>query len=366
ASEGGKVYLYAEGNAVAKAGQTIDISGGTISGDAGSAELSSGGDMELGGNFVGYANEPYKKGSFLIDPVDLTIDSLIEGTGDYTLTATGDIHHKIGGDVIIHSGSFTGQAGTDYIIDSTVSITADNNIEIRADNSITTAGDLTSKTGSIIFVADYDNNKTGNFKMTGGSINTSDTNSFIAILAGRDVILAGGEIKNSGVNEDIGIGIAAGHNINVTGTTVTSEGGKKIWFLPNCLDTSGNFNMTGGKIQMESGSKDIEIGFHLYWHPFPGVTIKFFVVPEYIFIKGGSIVNDGTGNIVLRAYYDIYVDVSLVKTSSGRIIYDIIYGGGHFTTYGYDSEEEGEDRKEQKRMVGRLLSQFKCETIKLR
>ncbi|MCG2678002.1 filamentous hemagglutinin N-terminal domain-containing protein [bacterium] len=88
-SHGGNIYLYSHDNAYAKSGQTIDFSGGNISGDGGRGELSAKRLVAFAGNVVGRAENGFKKGYFLIDPTDAEVSGNI--TADTTVWATNNV-----------------------------------------------------------------------------------------------------------------------------------------------------------------------------------------------------------------------------------------------------------------------------------
>ncbi|MDD5610628.1 MAG: filamentous hemagglutinin N-terminal domain-containing protein [Candidatus Omnitrophica bacterium] len=471
-STGGNVYLYSNKDAIAQAGQTIDISGGTVSGDGGWAELSSAGNMQLGGKFVGFAQTGYKRGAFIIDPPGLDISVPIDIAGsDLLLTDSGYIWHHLGGDVLdsVGGGSFTGQAGTNYRIDSGVNIAVDNNIEIRANNDITTAGNLTSANGSIIFAPDYDSNmtgdltmtggklwvqggsgniwlayvsggdiltfdpatdaiympkdltlsggdivndgtglivgaayddvnlegtnvtgkgsiafvadmptllnalssafaadgNTGDLTMTGGTIQTDGANSTILLGSGGDhITLAGGEVINSGAVDETSILIGARKDINLTGTNLTSATGR-IQFFPNLLNARGVFNMSGGNVVVgPTSTKNIDIGWYIQWFFFWRVDWKI-GIPVAVNITGGSMTNQGTGDIHLMAYDEMNILTGSLSALNGEVILDFFGTTPHLNILMATPDQESEERKEEKK-IGQTITQFKCATIRLR
>jgi hypothetical protein len=120
-SRGGDIYLYSHGNAQAKDGQVIDISGGTVSGDGGTGELSAAKRVSIAGSVLGDAHEGYERGMFIVDPEESTV------AGAYTANT------------VIYS-----RDDIDVIGD----VTFDGSLSLFADHKSETAGDWDDGSGA--------------------------------------------------------------------------------------------------------------------------------------------------------------------------------------------------------------------------
>ncbi|MBI4826716.1 MAG: hypothetical protein HY807_09920, partial [Nitrospirae bacterium] len=93
-SDGGDIYLWSNDDAFALAGQVIDISGGTTSGNGGTAELSSSDHVTFGGSVLGYSQDG-NQGSFVIDPANASISGNVAADttvwADTDITITGNV-----------------------------------------------------------------------------------------------------------------------------------------------------------------------------------------------------------------------------------------------------------------------------------
>ncbi|MDO8282036.1 MAG: hypothetical protein Q7U10_05345, partial [Thermodesulfovibrionia bacterium] len=93
-SDGGDIYLWSDDDAFALAGQVIDISGGTTSGNGGTAELSSGDYVSFDGSILGYS-QGGQQGSFIIDPPSASISGNIAANttvwAQQDITITGNV-----------------------------------------------------------------------------------------------------------------------------------------------------------------------------------------------------------------------------------------------------------------------------------
>ncbi|MCM8770539.1 MAG: filamentous hemagglutinin N-terminal domain-containing protein [Candidatus Omnitrophica bacterium] len=367
ASEGGKVYLYAEGNAVAKAGQTIDISGGTISGDAGSAELSASGNVELGGNFLGITQEGYERGNIIIDPVDnLDIYSVINtGGANLTLDYTGYIRHHYDADlgwdgsIYTHGGDFTGNAGTNYIIDSEAVI------DVRNDSGDSTATLIIAATGDIT--------TSGNLYSDNGFIYIGQP----TVAIPQHVYFNGGEVLSGHVDTDGGgIWAYAYGKIEINGASLETYGANKatygvdagdIYLIPNYggdLSSGGNLYMKSGAIRTYGSTLDPDIPNQLEdptYHDDPGEpehdsselgpriylgdTVSGY--PVDIEFEGGVIESYGASASI---YADAWQDIHFYGTDfniKGKIInsdpYEPILSPGSFVSGGSMLFEAGRD-----------------------
>lgn len=137
-SSGGNVYLYSYGDAYAKGGQTIDISGGTISGDGGFGRFSAVKHISLDGNFIGETTSGFREAEFIIDPESSTI------SGDYS-------------NVTVYSPGGITVAGN-------VTVAKNKYLNVFADHTSEIAGSWDNGSGAIT--------RSGNFTITGENVNS--------------------------------------------------------------------------------------------------------------------------------------------------------------------------------------------------
>ncbi|MDD5044781.1 MAG: filamentous hemagglutinin N-terminal domain-containing protein, partial [Candidatus Omnitrophica bacterium] len=318
-STGGNVYLYSNKDAIAQAGQTIDISGGTVSGDGGWAELSSAGNMQLGGQFFGSAQTGYSKGKFFFDPTLLEITGTTNTHGaDFSVSAD-SIVHRTGSSVLTEGGDFYGYAtGTDpgwgdYTVETGASINAgtDGNILIYANGDIKIWGDLTTTSATPnngrINLMPWSTGDGSIYIYDGADILINgaggNANVWFGVIGGdavQTINLEGGTVTNTGEG---GIYMFADEGINLNGTDITCQGGTNgfIDLHPNfdydaehilSQPYHGDITMTAGTVTLNSGSWNIYFGGSNYrWG-------------EGMQLLGGSIVTHG-GGFLAFSYGDI-------------------------------------------------------------
>jgi len=301
-SAGGKVYLYSYGDAKAFDGQTIDISGGSVSGDGGWGELSAKDTAYVSGKVIGDVADGYKKASFIIDPAEFytgnfdagaattwwwaTGNGYIDGTvtsttgsflflADHTGMNTSWWDDGVGDIYLTNTGSVTTNSGNVWLmganayLDGTVHTTT-GNIYIYARDNINTAANLIANSGQIDFYADYNNDNLGDFTMTGGNIHIASGSGNVRIYsdlvgtppaAAQTVNLQGGVIEVNGTG---GVHILADEGINLLGTNIISPQGY-IYFLPNWdgyteVNPTGGITMTAGTIQAGGAGQSFSSG----------------------------------------------------------------------------------------------------------
>ncbi|MBD3246104.1 MAG: filamentous hemagglutinin N-terminal domain-containing protein [Candidatus Omnitrophica bacterium] len=214
-SEGGDVYINTlEGDTDYREGALVDVSGGTVSGNAGFLEISAKYGLGYHGSIRGEAQQGYKGGSVFFDPYDIIIqaggyDTVFGGdeggSADETysehsgLSLTFDpsangsfwgfsnIHLQATHDIVVNSdfdtSGATGSASVDLKLeaDNDITVNADittNNadIDLYADGNITqTAGsDITAGSGDVFIYADADENGTGTLTRDAASTVSND------------------------------------------------------------------------------------------------------------------------------------------------------------------------------------------------
>jgi|GEM_PF-1131716 len=191
-AQGGTVDIYSNMNTIIENLATIDVSGGSVSGDAGFADISALGNVDFAGILNGYAADGYKLGEAIIDPPTATVSGAF--ATNTTFWATGDI--TITGATTIASG-FT--------------------LNIFADHTSATAGTWDNGTGTIT--------RSGNFTISALVAGSGILN----LKAGSGIGTSGSPIQVSGLsslsiemNPTAGSGGAFISNSGATSLTVSS------------------------------------------------------------------------------------------------------------------------------------------------
>ena len=237
-STGGDIYLYSHGNAQAKIGQVIDISGGTVSGDGGKGELSAARRVSIAGSVLGDAQEGYKRGVFTVDPQSAEVGGTY--SADAVVWAEDDI----------------------TVVDD---VTFDGSLSLFADHRSETAGEWdegpAAGTGSITRTGAYTISGPGTLSLKaaediGTSSNPIQTNAGALDVEIRDgyngnvyiaeadgVELAG--VKASTGSSRVQIEAAAG-NISITGPVRAGTGGYYVEAKGGSVLFNTNGSVTGG------------------------------------------------------------------------------------------------------------------------
>ncbi|MBP7216198.1 MAG: filamentous hemagglutinin N-terminal domain-containing protein [Candidatus Omnitrophica bacterium] len=287
-STGGRVYINSlVGDTYFLKDAFIDVSGGELSGDAGSLEISAKNQLYYRGTLKGTASPGYKGGSVLFDPYDIIIQNYAYDTvfgGDINSNTTADeaFAEHLGLNVTFDpssTGSFVGfsniylQATHDIYVNSTfnttaatgntgtaLSLDASNDIFINADviaenanltfianRSIIHAADsdLNAGTGGIFLQADQDSNGNGILTRAVGS--TINNSGFLRLQSGTDFntsdIFTGCEATSGHVMFN------ATYNHNITLDSNITRIGKEMYF-----DASGTLHQTANSNLVTNGT----------------------------------------------------------------------------------------------------------------
>lgn len=202
-SHGGNIYLYSHDNAYAKSGQTIDFSGGSISGDGGRGEFSAKHFVSFGGNVVGRAQNGFKKGYFLIDPTDASVSGTY--AADTTVWATNDI-----------------------TIDGATTIDPAVTLNLFADHASATAGTWDDGIGSIT--------RSGAYTITGGGTGARTLN----LKAGSGIGTGASPILTKNITS-----MPADLNPNAgSGSIYISNSGTRTLTIPSATTREGDIDIT--------------------------------------------------------------------------------------------------------------------------
>jgi filamentous hemagglutinin family protein len=222
-SSGGNVYLYSYGDAYAKAGQTIDISGGSISGNGGVGELSAQNHVTFGGHIIGNAQEGFSKGYFVLDPEDSTIEEQTI-SADATYYTAGNMW--INGDVTINSG-YT--------------------LNLFADHSSETVGDWHNGIGTLT--------RTGDYTISGGDKTTLNLKAGERIGTAENPIQTSVTYLSAETNPDEGregsVYINQSGDLNLTQVTLNGPGDVNIQVASD-LTISGQVNLNDGDATLKA------------------------------------------------------------------------------------------------------------------
>ena len=162
--------------------------------------------------------------------------SITSSGGNITLGASG-------GSITVNNGALTLSSNGSITISNSLSSVAA--VSMTANSGITLANSLTS-TGAVVLDADLDNNGSGDFTISTGTLSTG--NNALTVTA-NDLILTG--ILNSGTGSttinvsdggSLGIGFTSGFGMNLT----TAEAGN--------ISGTGDINIVNGAITFASGS----------------------------------------------------------------------------------------------------------------
>ncbi len=232
-------------------GSVIDVSGGSVSGDAGSVELSAA-ELQFAGQAVAQAASGYFGGRLLVDPLFLIFNTTAQvappdnGTGTPDISfgdppAAGTTIVEIA-DIVAFAQAFF-QAVNDITINAAIVMGAGNSLRLEAGRNITQNADVTvSGAGTVTLIADADSNGSGAFVMSAGTSIASETGDIVVSNGGpmelRDITSASGDI----------VALSEG-NLIIRGPSTISTGGAGSIFLMADSDLEGH-----GHFSMDSGS----------------------------------------------------------------------------------------------------------------
>lgn len=269
---GGKVILWA--NDTTRAYGRISVRGGANGGKGGFVETSGRRYLDRAGIRVDARAPKGTKGSWLLDPTDITIT---------------------------HGGTTTGGFVNET---STLSI-YDPGFE---DSTTISDGDLSSYLSSAsvhIETSQYGTGGNGDIILASG-VSITGSN-LLTLIAHRDIVMTDASIRDSG-NGTLGVTMEAGRNIAMSGSTISTGGGNVS------LTAVGNISLTGTTIASSGGAIDLTAGSG--WTTGGNISMS------------GSSIQAGTGNVYLGAYSgsDANGDIS-VGTVSGHNVAIEAYGG---------------------------------------
>ena len=374
-SQGGKVYINTlAGDTDYQKGALIDVSGGSISGDAGAIEISAKRQLGYQGSVRGVAQAGYKGGSVFFDPYDIIIqaggacaDTVFGGDIVWGIDEAYDEH--LGETLTFDpsaNGSFSGfsdirlQATHDITINSNFNTTtaagagnvsleldADNDININADittnnasiafyakNNITQAAtsDISSGSGGIYIYADNDYNGSGVLTRQAGSTITntgalqfmSASNISTSALLQGTIGTATGDLgiftNNSygitidgnitRVNRNIGF-YSAGDLTQNAGTNIIAGSGDVYLRADNNYNGSGTLTRQAGSTISNSG------------------TLMFFASSDMLTSSLLSGTVGATGSLQMQATHDHDI---VIDNAISRVDKTVkIYAGGNLT-----------------------------------
>ena len=244
-AQGGSITLNSTNNTNIQNGAVIDVSGGSLSGDAGSVDISAQGDVNFAGTLNGQAADGYNLGNFTIDPTNANISGFVLGNttvwAKNNITITGDVYDVLGGTLnlyadhtssaanawddgvgtITRSGNYTIygglipanlnlEAGSGIgSLTSAIQISDMGNVSAQINPTAGTGGIYVKNTGSLR------NLNISSASTNGGDINLSSTNT--------GVTFAGAVNAGSG-----NVTVNAKTDINQTAGTIVAQGAELI------------------------------------------------------------------------------------------------------------------------------------------
>jgi filamentous hemagglutinin family protein len=320
-SHAGKVIVWSDKNTYFNAGATLDVSGGSVSGNGGFTEVSGKDTVFFNGLAKGNAVNG-KGGSILIDPTDIRITSTGPNSDLTTLISSPD-GTLARADANVHSGetrldpaTMSGfdnialEASQDIHVDSAINLTGMTNsgseaLTLRAGRHININDDITTHGGDLFFYADHA--FTGAPSDGVGNINIAAGATLATTGSGAD----GGEVILRAADVDIQGTIDAGNaevNLEPQGNQDVYVGGGAVAGAFS-VDASELANISGDLVDIGDAT---ETG-NLYLNGNLDGTAELSGLTEIGLISGGNIV----GNNYSISNIDL-----LLETTSGNVTND--------------------------------------------
>lgn len=222
--QNGEVILFAHGG-------TVDV-GGTIKADGGFVETS-------GKQFAIQPNATVQAANWLIDPVNITIDSTLAGTIQ-TALGSGDVTVSTAGNNTPSTSS--GQSGTDgdITVNSAITWSANNTLTLHADRNIHINADITASGASGKVALEYgqgaiaaNNTSTYDFGLTSsgfaGKINLQAGQNFSTKLGSTGSVTTYAVVNTAadlqGISSNLSGNFALGGGLSLNGVTWIPIGG---------------------------------------------------------------------------------------------------------------------------------------------
>lgn len=275
-SDAGEIFVWSDGDTYFNEGGVIDVSGGSISGDGGFAEVSGVDNVYFNGQAFGGANDG-EGGTIFIDPANITISNV--GPFDNPLKdswfSADAAYNDGGGSSAVFdpraNGTFDGFSGIWLQATNNITIASDfdtaiatgnNGVSLRleARNDILINANLATGNANITLTADSNNNNSGAIIMdTSKSISSRGGD---ITLSGYGMTLGTVDSSRSGSDGDISINSRNGFSaisvdsetgdtsITVTGGNLTTTNGvtsaatalSATGYIDTAVNTTGNLN----------------------------------------------------------------------------------------------------------------------------
>ncbi len=234
-SNAGEMLIWSDKNTYFRNGAVIDVSGGSVSGNAGFVEVSGLETVYFQGQARGHATEGYERGRILIDPVDIIIDNAGGSPDPADCVGCVDVAFADGGALETYDpqagGSFDGfgdiwlQATNDIIVNSAfdTSVATGNanvSLTLEANNDITINAPLTTNNAAIRLWADADGNNSGTLTIND---TVSSNGGEIQLMGSQIDINATVDIGDPGVQTWLYIGSFASKDIHVGGSVDNAD-----------------------------------------------------------------------------------------------------------------------------------------------
>ena len=247
---------------------TLTLASGVALSSAGAMTLSAGNTTSSGNLTLTSTGSTISLNNALVSAGTVTMSASTGLTlSNSTLTGAGNISLQGGSALSLASGmNITSSAGNITLAGSSITanngaLTLSSNGSITVSNSLSSVGALTmtansgitlansvTASGVVDLDADLDNNGTGDFTLSSGSLSTS--NNALTVTA-NDMTLTGTSTLNSGTGSttinvsdggSLGIGFSSGFGMNLTTTEASNITG------------TGDINLLNGAITLASGS----------------------------------------------------------------------------------------------------------------
>src|SRR5262245_29810140 len=258
-ADGGKVLVHAyNGDTMMTAGAAVDISGGALGGDGGTAEISAGGKLGILGTLRGDVATGYKSATVLFDPLDIYI--LTNGQGGSTNDG------EMSGDGIV-LGSDGGSDEIWYISPSAIEAFS-GDVRLEATRDINIHEEINKTTGGLTLTAGRDINL---FQVPdalsgpslGGPFTFTIAANFLDLKAGHSIndnFIFGttlraftGDIRTEGTTGSVTFGLAsvsAGRAVSITQAESKFVGAGPFGFIDNPDQTNLVIRITDGFLVM--------------------------------------------------------------------------------------------------------------------
>jgi|GEM_PF-3071141 len=129
---GGRIILYGENFAYGDTGASLEAKGGSLSGNGGFIDLSAKNSALLNGTYVDTSAQNGNRGTFLIDPTDLTIGSDVSMNSHYSATADNSITLDNGVSISTNGGNIDFSAPTITLKDQSKLLAGTGDVTLNA------------------------------------------------------------------------------------------------------------------------------------------------------------------------------------------------------------------------------------------